>query len=257
MVGAPDAGAAYPIRSVDRVCDILDTLANSRSGATLSEVAEATALPKSSAFRYLTALEARHYVERDSDAVVFRLGPAFRPQNTRTIDRLVGVARPILEQLRDKVGETTNLGILDGTSVVHVTVCESRQMMRLAAHVGDRGMVHSTALGKAICAGLAPERVRSILDAAGMPGCTPKTIGTHKAFFAELDRVRTDGYGLDDMENQTDGRCIAVAIGGGIEVPAGISISAPASRLSLNDVGPAVKALRRAAREIATQMKEG
>jgi IclR family acetate operon transcriptional repressor len=118
-------------------------------------------------------------------------------------------------------------------------------------------MVHSTALGKAICAGLSPERVRSILDAAGMPGCTSKTIGTQKAYFAELDRVRTDGYGLDDMENQTDGRCIAVAIGGGFDVPAGISISAPVSRLSLNDVGPAVKALRRAAREISSQMRKG
>ena len=84
--------ASHPIRSVDRVCDVLDTLANSPTGATLGEVAEATSLPKSSAFRYLTALAARHYVERDADAVVFRLGPAFRPQHTRRMDRLSGCA---------------------------------------------------------------------------------------------------------------------------------------------------------------------
>jgi IclR family acetate operon transcriptional repressor len=255
MAGAQETGAAYPIRSVDRVCDILDTLANSRSGATLTEVAEATSLPKSSAFRYLTALEARHYVERDTDAVVFRLGPAFRPQHTRTVDRLITVARPILEQLRDKVTETTNLGILDGTSVVHMMVCESQHMMRLAAHVGDRGTVHSTALGKAICATLPQDRVRSILEAAGMPAYTEHTIAGQDEYFAELDRVHTLGYGVDDMENQADGRCIAVAIGGGLDVPAGVSVSAPASRLSRDDLAPVAKALRRAARDIAAQMK--
>lgn len=257
MVGTRETGAAYPIRSVDRVCDILDTLANSRSGATLSEVADATSLPKSSAFRYLTALEARHYVERDTDAVVFRLGPAFRPQHTRTVDRLIAVARPILEQLREKVTETTNLGILDGTSIVHVMVCESHHMMRLAAHVGDRGMVHSTALGKAICASLPADRVRSILEAAGMPRYTPQTIVSVEEYLAEMDRVRVKGYGVDDTENQADGRCIAVAIGGDLDVPAGVSVSAPASRLSRDDLGTVAKALRRAARDIATQMRAG
>jgi IclR family acetate operon transcriptional repressor len=255
MAATHEAGAAYPIRSVDRVCDILDTLANSRSGATLTEVAEATSLPKSSAFRYLTALEARHYVERDAAAVVFRLGPAFRPQHTRTVDRLISVARPVLEQLRDKVTETANLGILDGTSVVHVLICESPHMMRLAAHVGDRGFVHSTALGKAICATLPQDRVRSILQAAGMPTYTSATLVTEKAYFVDLDRVRSNGYGLDDMENQADGRCVAVAIGG-LDVPAGISVSAPSSRLGMDQVPSVVRALRRGAKDIATQLRE-
>lgn len=57
----------YPIRAVDRVCDILDALANAPTGSSLSQVAECTDLPKSSAFRYFTALEARHYVEREPD----------------------------------------------------------------------------------------------------------------------------------------------------------------------------------------------
>lgn len=187
--------------------------------------------------------------------MVFRLGPAFRPQHTHAVDRLIVVARPILEQLRDKFAETTNLGILDGTSVVHVMVCESPHMLRLAAHVGDRGLVHATALGKAICATLPPDRVRSILNAAGTPGYTSQTIVDQDSYLAELDRVRAQGYGVDDMENQIDGRCIAVAFGDGLDVPAGMSISAPVSRLSRADIALVATALRSGARDVACRMK--
>src|SRR5690554_3683148 len=112
-------GPAYPLRAVDRVCDILDILANTTDGVSLTEVAEGADLPKSSTFRYLTALEARRYVMRDPASGTFRLGLAFRPQNTRAVERLTGLAQPALDKLRDHLGETTNLGVLDGAFVVH------------------------------------------------------------------------------------------------------------------------------------------
>lgn len=248
-------GAAYPIRSVDRVCDILDTLANSQAGVTLTEVAETVSLPKSSAFRYLTALEARHYVERDPRSVTYRLGPAFRPQYSVDVSRLIEFARPELERLRDSHGETTNLGILDGTMVVHSLVCESRLTMRLAARVGDREHVHTTALGKAMCALLPEDWVRSILGAAGMPALTSAAITDPAEFMRELDRVRGQGYAVDEEENQLDGRCVAVAIPR-LPFPAGISISAPASRFRASDVASAAARLHRVATTLSRRMKD-
>lgn len=245
---------AYPIRSVDRVCDILDALANSRSGVTLTEVATIAGLPKSSAFRYLSALEIRHYVQRDSDSVTYRLGPAFRPEYSLGLSRLAEFARPHLEQLRDKCGETTNLGILDGTAVTHSVVCESASPMRLAARVGDRENIHTTALGKAMSAALPDAQVRSILSATGMPRLTPSTITTIDEFLAELEKVRNQGYAVDDTENQFDGRCVAVAIPD-LPFSAGLSVSAPASRLDPADVPALAKQLRRIAVNLATRMR--
>lgn len=239
----------YRLRSVDRVCDILDVLANSRSGASLVEVGDAAALPKSSAFRYLAVLESRHYVERSADGSSYRLGPAFRPQHGLALARLIEIARPVLERLRDALGETTNLGMLDGTAVVHTLVCESKQMMRLAARVGDHGYVHATALGKVMCAQLPQERTRSIVMAAGMPPFTDATITDLDRLFEEFVNVRASGYALDDAENQVDGRCIAVSLDG-LAFPAGISMSAPTSRFPAEQAPTVAKALRRAAREI-------
>ncbi|HZX07806.1 IclR family transcriptional regulator [Kribbella sp.] len=246
MAATTESASAYPIRSVDRVCDILDALANSDGGVSLTEVAAATSLPKSSAFRYLSALEARHYAERDADSSTYRLGPAFRPQHTRGIERLVELARPVLEQVRDATGETANLGLLDGTMIVHRMVIESPHSMRLAARVGERGYVHATALGKAICAGLPEDRVRAILNAVGMPRFTAATILDQDEYFAELGKVREQGYALDDQENQDEGRCLAVAIPR-LTFPAGLSLSAPISRFEPEDVPAVARRLRKAA----------
>lgn len=254
MAADAESSTTYPIRSVDRVCDILDTLANAPTGVTLTEVAEATALPKSSTFRYLSALEARHYVERANDNVSYRLGPAFRPQHTRGITQLAELARPALDKLRDKIDETTNLGLLDGTRVVHSVVCESRQMMRLAAFVGDRGYVHATALGKAMAATLPDERVRSILAAAGMPSITPETITDPDAFLTEIATVRDTGYAIDHAENQGGGLCVAVAIPK-IGFPAAVSVSAPSSRFTPDQVPAVAKSLQKIAKDLSRQMR--
>ncbi len=245
---APDTerGASSPIRAVERVCDVLDVLQQSADGASFSAVAEKTGLPKSSAYRYLSALEARRYVERDESGL-YSLGLAFRPRDTRAIELLAEISRPWLERLRDLTGETTNLGVLDGTTVVHAVVVESPHMMRLAARPGERGPLHATALGKAIGANLSEDRVRAILEAAGLDRLTGRTITSTEDYLYELERVRRLSYGVDDCENQPDGRCVAVALEG-LPFLCGISVSAPANRLTAEQV-PEVAAQLRAAAE--------
>ncbi|GAB3609324.1 IclR family transcriptional regulator [Humibacter ginsengiterrae] len=250
QLDAKSVDNSYSSRSVQRVCDILDALAAAPLGATLSEVAAMTDMPRSTAFRYLGTLEERRFVERDSEGNLFRLGQAFGNQPDSSRIRLAAVAQPTLEKLRDQLGETTNLGILEGTSVVHELVLESPQIMRVAARPGERGMVHATALGKAMCAELPPERILAILDAAGLPAITPRTITDINQFDRELQRVRKQGYGLDDAENQADALCIAVAIPR-VPLPAAISISAPASRLGRDDVPSVARKLAVAAATIS------
>lgn len=243
----------YPVRAVERVCDILDTLANSPDGVTLTEATDATELPKSSVFRYLAALERRHYVERDADRVLYRLGPAFRTQDNNALIAIAEAAAPHLSRLCDELEETTNLGVLDGVHVLHQSVFESPHMMRLAARVGERGFVHSTALGKALCATLPKDRVHSMLAAAGMPRFTDTTVTDEAAYFAELERVATLGYGLDDEENQLDGRCVGVVIPN-CPVPAGISVSAPVNRLPVERIPQIAERLTSAAAAISAEL---
>jgi len=239
----------YSIRAVERVCDILDLLQGSPARVSLPEVARATGLPKSSAFRYLVTLESRRYVDREPETGDYRLGLAFLPLQGRHHDLLARRARPHLEHLSAQFDETVNLGLLDGTRVLYVDILESPKAVRLAARKGDRELVHSTALGKAIAAWLPPERLQSILEVEGMPTLTERTVADPETLADQLAEVRTRGYAVDDRENEPDGRCIAVPLGQ--RVPAALSLSAPVSRLPLHRLEEVAAALTDAATKMA------
>jgi IclR family acetate operon transcriptional repressor len=237
----------YEVRAAARVLDILDLLQRRAERVTLTDVVDATGLPKSSAFRYLTTMETRGYVRRHGSG--YRLGSAF-PSSHRGLELVAIEARPVLEQVRDRFDETVNLGILDGTRVGYLEIVESRRGTRFAARRGDREPIHSTALGKAIASTLDLDHVRSILAAEGMPQRTGRTITDSEQFVRAVKGVAGDGYAVDDRENEEDGRCVAVPLIG-FEVPAAISLSAPANRLTVDEAVAAASVLRRAAVEIA------
>lgn len=225
----------YTVRAVDRVCAILNLLQESVDGSSLVDVGLATDLPKSSAFRYLWTLENHRYVERDAETGVYRLGLGFIGMQSRHLELLRHRAHPLLTRLRDDVGETVNLGVLDGDSAVYLDIVESRRGVRLAATQGVREPLHSTALGKAIAADLPEQQVRDILARSGMPALTANTITDPDRFVAALAQVRRSGVAVDDRENDIDGRCVAVRIPG-TRLPAALSVSAPSSRLAMADV---------------------
>ena len=63
------------------------------------------------------------------------------------------------------------------------------------------------------------------------------------SYFAELGRVRRRGYALDNGENEIDGRCVAVPVVGS-NLPAAVSLSAPAARFPLNQVEEVAETLK-------------
>ncbi|WP_312871510.1 IclR family transcriptional regulator [Amycolatopsis acididurans] len=242
----------YSLRAVDRVCAILDLLQQSVDGISLNTVVEATGMPKSSAYRYLWTLEQHRYVERDEETGLCRLGLGFLGMQSRHLELLRECARPWLEKLRDDFGETANLGVLDSDRIIYVDIVESRRGVRLSASRGDRDPLHSTALGKAIAAHLAEDRIRDVLARSGMPRRCTNTITSIDDYLTELASVRGLGYAVDNLENEADGRCVAVPLLGA-SIPAAISLSAPAARFPAKDVGKAAKALLEVAARIVNR----
>jgi IclR family acetate operon transcriptional repressor len=240
----------YTIRAVDRVCDLLDLLQEAHHGVSLKDAARATGLPKSSVFRYLVSLESRRYIEQDPQDGTYRLGSAFMPVQARQIDLLVERAHPQLEWVRDEVGETAALAMLDSDEIIYLDVVESTSELRLAPTAGDRATLHATASGKMIAAQLDDQRVRSALATSGMRANTERTIASVELFLKELERVRAHGYAVDDGESTVHGRCVAVAVPN-THLPAAMSICAPANRLPLDAIRSMSAILLTAAGEIA------
>jgi IclR family acetate operon transcriptional repressor len=251
MTRLDGGGDRYAVRAVVRVMDILDLLQHSPNGRSLLDVSEAAGLPRSSTYRYLSTLETRGYVQRDGASGLYRFGLAFLPSHGRHLEVLAARARPVMEELRDRLGETINLGVLDGNRVVYLEILESNKAVRLAARRGDRDPLHSTALGKAIASRIGRDEVVAILAAEGMPKRTSKTITDEARYLSELDKIRAQGFALDLGENEEDGRCVAVPLGNS-RVLAAISLSAPAPRLEADLMEGIAAELMSAARRIQT-----
>lgn len=243
----------YSIRAVQRALDILDLLQESPS-VSLAKVADVTGLPKSSAFRYLSTLESRRYVERDRYSGEYRIGLAFLPFQATHLKTVTDRARPHLESLRDRFDETVSLGLLDGRRVIYVETAQSRRSMRIVPRPGERHYLHSTALGKAVASRLDDEEVLQILSAEGMPRQTPQTIVDIDMFLDHLQEVRDRGYAVNDGENESESRCIAVPLMAG-DLPLALSVSAPAARLPRDAIEAAAGVLAKTAQQFARELR--
>ena len=115
--------------------------------------------------------------------------------------------------------------------------------------------VHSTSVGKALVAHIPRAEVEAILRQHGMKKRTPKTITTPLRFFAELEKVRAQGYAVDDEENSLGARCVAVPVFDGLDhVEAALGLSATITQIDDVHLPKLVELLRDAARRIARQL---
>lgn len=244
------------IQALDRALDILDLLAAS-NGLTLSEIAERLKQTPSTVHRVLTTLSARGITETDPVSQAwfigpgtFRLGSAFMRRSG-----IVERARPILRRLMEATGETANLGILNGDSVMFVSQAETHQAIRAFFPPGTRSPLHASGIGKALLAFGDPQAAQTLVREGGLTRFTAQTLTTPDALAADLARIRARGYALDNEERTLGMRCIAAPVfdmtGAAI---AGLSVSGPAHRVGPEHLKTLGAAVAEAARELSAAL---
>jgi IclR family acetate operon transcriptional repressor len=246
-VARPDRGGG--VQSLDRAFALLEHMAAAGGDVALSELATRSGLPLPTIHRIVRTLVASGYV-RQLPSRRYALGPRLIGLGDAASRMLGEWARPHLAELVDQVGETANMAVLDGDAVVYVAQVPSRHSMRMFTEVGRRVPVHCTGVGKALLAQLPPTRVAELLARAGMPAQTPQTITDAERLARELDRIRHQGYAVDDAEQELGVRCVAVAVPGGPSMTA-LSVSGPESRVSWAAVDRIAPLLQQAAQALA------
>jgi DNA-binding IclR family transcriptional regulator len=244
--------------TVKKAMDIVDCLAAEGAPLSAVELSRKLGLSRSTAYRLLTTLRAGGYVTQDlASPEKYRLGYKILALAGTLLDNieLRQQALPLLEELRDFANETVHLVILERGQVVYIDKLECSQAVRMHSSIGRLGFMHSTAVGKAMAAFMPRETVTRILDQHGMPAPTSNTITDRAAFEQELDRVRAQGYALDNVENEEGIRCVAAPIlsFGGKPVAA-FSLSGPAFRMTLERAEALSEAVRLTAARISRQL---
>jgi IclR family acetate operon transcriptional repressor len=240
------------VQSVERAFELLETMAAAGGMVGLSKLAQESGLALPTIHRLVRTLVDLGYV-RQEPSRQYSLGPRLIRLGESASHLLGTWSRPHLTRLVDAVGESANLAMLDVDQIVYVAQVQSRHSMRMFTEVGRRVHPHCTAVGKAVLAHRPPDDVRALLERTGMPAQTEHTITDPEMFAQVLDRVRIQGYAMDDGEQEVGVCCVAVPVLGTTN-PLAISVSGPAPRMTNEVVQQAVPLLHRAAEDLAREL---
>lgn len=223
-------------RTVSRVTTILETVASDPHGVSLGLLAGALDAPKSSVHALVGGLVAKGYLREQDGGYV--LGPAVTALLVPPRLPLAELARPVLEDLRERFDETVMLATLVGRSVVYVDAVESTQLIRYSPPLRRRRPIYPTSSGKALLAQLPPARREELLSEA---------LGSRRqvtAALREIEAVAGSGLAFNRGETVPDISAVASPVETGGRSGASIAIAGPSSRMAerLEACGEAVAA---------------
>ncbi|MEW5771499.1 MAG: IclR family transcriptional regulator [Pseudomonadota bacterium] len=242
----PTSAAGSGIQVIDRAVALLDALARHEGGASLKMLGLETALSPSTAFRILAALGEHGLVARDG-AGHYLLGARLTQwaARVRVARDVREVARPVMERLRDALGETVNLTVRQGDEVVYVERATSSRMMRVEQVIGSRAPLHVTAVGKLMLGEDGAAALGGYARRTGLPAFTPNTLDSEAKLLPEVQGAVERGYAFDNEEAELGVGCIGALIRDAAGKPvAGLSVSAPRERRRDAWAGQVVAAAR-------------
>ncbi|WP_246024960.1 IclR family transcriptional regulator [Paraburkholderia dinghuensis] len=202
-----DAAAASPgPRATTRIVQVLRILADHPQGATLTELADLSATPKTSLLALLRALTHAHYLAHDGSKYVlgveaFKLGAAIVAQR-----RFPEIARPVMERLALEAGETILIGQLasDRPSMVYVMSAESRSAIRFIAGIGERRELFSSSGGRVLLAAMSEAQQAEYFRTAELRAHTSATRTHKRELKAILKEVAETGVAATVEQSSAD-----------------------------------------------------
>jgi IclR family pca regulon transcriptional regulator len=234
---ADEARETEFVQSLERGLAVIRAFDAEHAELTLSDVARITGMARASVRRFLHTLVELGYVR--SDGRRFSLRPKILELGYAYLSSLSlpEVAMPHLEQLVEKVHESSSVSVLDGEEVVYVARVPTKRIMRIAISVGTRFPAYATSMGRVLLAGQSDDWLDDYLAAADLHAITPHTISDAPRLRAELAHIREQGWALVDQELEEGLRSIAAPIRDPEgRVIAALNLSTHASRTGRDDM---------------------
>lgn len=206
--------AGVTVTAIDRVIDIFEAFETSQRPLSLTDLAEAVGVPKSTCHAIVSTLTARGYLYTLSR-------PRALYPSRRMFDVMRGIcakdpfierATPVLERLRDATRETVILGKRQGDSVIYLQVIEGLNSIRYSAKPGAFKPLHSSSIGKALLGSLKEAELRAWLKDRRLPVVTATTKVNHEALVQDVLASRKLGYFVTRGENVSDVWAVAAFI---------------------------------------------
>jgi len=248
--------AYYQIKSIVKAFNLMEILAT-KNEFQLAELCRLLKCPKTTVHRMLLTLESLGYVQQNPKNLGYMASIKVFHLAGKVVQNLnfIEIARPLMIELSEKSSETINLGTLDGLDIICVDKVESKYHLKLDQPIGSRARAYHTGMGKAVLAYLSEEeRARLFLKHGISPG-TSKSLKTISAIEKDLQKVREQGYAVDDEEYITGVRCVGAPIfDHNAKVIAGLSIAGPSLRIKEKNIESLAKLVAETAAFVSNRL---
>lgn len=212
---------------MDRAAELLSLIVRAEVPPTYTELTQSTGLARSTTSRLLQALERGDMIEKDGNGG-YRGGALFAEYASRfdRVESIVSAAGPALDRIADETGETVNLGVPRGNTVVQVAQVDSAYILGTTNWEAVDVPPHLSALGKVMYAFGALS-----LPAGKLEARTPASVSNREELERQLGQIRDAGYAITRGELEEGLDAVAAPVRGSGVVHAAIGVSGPEFRL--------------------------
>src|ERR1700752_3484394 len=180
---------------------VLEVLVRAGRAVTLSELMQATELPKPTLHRTLALFEEAGFLTREPGGRAYILGERLSRLALDVLrnDSAAAERRTVLRRVVSEIAESCNLAVLQKGALIYLDRIEAPWPLRL--HLPEGGValpLHCCAGGKLLRAHLAPAERQRLLELMPLQRFTERTITERAVLESELDRIVSVGYAVDN-----------------------------------------------------------
>lgn len=201
------------IQSVERALTIIDLFNEQHTELKITEISSKLNLNKSTVHSLLKTLKKHNYIKQDNDSGKYSLGLKLLERGQFVLNSMDirEIARKYLVDLSVNTGQTTHLVILEGRFGVYIDKVEGASAV-VYSRIGKRVPIHCSAVGKSLMAFKEEEEITTLLEDYDFFPQTDHSITDKHTYLKELEKVREQGFSIDNEENEPGIYCIAVPI---------------------------------------------
>jgi DNA-binding IclR family transcriptional regulator len=232
-------------------------LADEEPPYTLTQLSRRLHLHVSTVHRLLVNLVRHGFVEEDPVSGGYQLSYRILRMGLRVLDRLDfrRVAQPLLRDLNLRTQETVHLAILQGWGTIFIEKFDSPQPVGLEARLGHVMPLHCTGVGKTLLAYHGEDLLKQVVQSPGLTRLTTRTITGLPQLRKELERIRQQGYALDQEEAVEGLRCVAAPVFNHAgRIVAAFSVAGPATRLTAARIPELAQLVRETSQQISYRL---
>jgi len=189
------------VKSVKKAFQIMEEL--DKSGELgIGDLSERLLMDKATVHRLVNTIKDAGYVSQNPENKKYSNSLKLLAMGNRVMGKsgIKHVARPFLEELSEKTGETINLGICIDNKIVYLDKLESSSTIKVDLGIGVSVPIFCSGMGKAILAFTPEEEREELLKGVSFERFTEHSIVDKSMLLKELESIRKDGYSMDDEE---------------------------------------------------------